>query len=315
MKFEDITSDIAPLAGSNDGRHKLRNEPLCRESLVYTIILPEEKIAGWVYPRVGADGMAAGICCAFGEGVPGGSIFEVFHDIPVPESMDFTNWNAGGVELKLPVPLRTAQVKYTGQRLSYDFSYDALHPAYGYDSHPGGCPQFFADNRFEQSGRIKGSVTVDGRKIAFDALGQRDHSWGARNWGVNYHYKWFHATTPGAAVHFFKMDYLGRSLTRGYVFKNGHMSQIQDVDVLDFTLNDEMIHTDIEVVINDIAGRTTKISGRHFAHQPLPVSEEVTLNEVAMTIEIDGHPGLGWCEMQWDNRYLAHMRLHKNIRR
>jgi hypothetical protein len=212
-------------------------------------------------------------------------------------------------------PLRTAHVKYVGQRVSYDFKFDAIHPAYGYDSHPDRCPKYFADNRFEQSGRVKGTMSIDGRLIAFDTLGQRDHSWGTRNWGVNYHYKWFHATTPDAAVHFFKMEYLGRSLTRGYVFKDGHMSQIKEVNVLDFTLNDDMVHTDIDVLAHDIAGRTTKISGRSFAYQPLPVDALNLLNEVALTVEIDGKPGLGWCEMHWDTRYLEYMKQYKHIRR
>jgi hypothetical protein len=315
MKFEDISSDITPLNAIDDRRHTLRKEPLSRESLVFTLQLPQEKIAGWVYPRVGADGKAAAIFCAFGDGVPGGSIYETFHDIAVPDSMDFAAWKVGGVELTLTEPLRTAHVKYTGQRLNYDFKFDAIHPAYSYDSHPDRCPKYFADNRFEQSGRVKGTMSIDGRSIAFDTLGHRDHSWGTRNWGVNYHYKWFHATTPDAAVHFFKMEYLGRSLTRGYVYKDGHMSQIKDVNVLDFTLNDDMVHTDIEVLAHDIAGRTTKISGRSFAYQPLQVDALNLLNEVALTVEIDGKPGIGWCEMHWDTRYLDHMKQYKHIRR
>ena len=315
MKFEDITSNISPLDLSDDRRHQLRDEPLARESLVFTLEIPEENIAGWVYPRVGADGKAAGIFCAFGDGIKDGGIYEVFHDIPVSATMDFADWNTGGVELKLTDPLRTAHVKYNGARLQYDFKFDAIHPAYSYDSHPDGCPRYFADNRFEQSGRVKGSVTIDGRTVQFDALGQRDHSWGTRNWGVNYHYKWFHATCPDAAVHFFKMDYLGRSLTRGYVFKDGHFSQIREVEVLNFNLNEEMIHTSIDVLIHDIAGRTTTVSGIRFAHQILPVDAINILNEVAMTTQIDGNPGTGWCEMYWDNRYLEHMKKHKNIRR
>lgn len=315
MKFEDITSDIAPLDPIDDRRHTLRKDPLVRESLVYTLEFPEEKIAGWVYPRVGSDGMAGGIFCAFGDGVKGGAIFETFQDVPVPDTMDFTDWKAGGCEVKLGEPLRTAHVKYSGQRLSYEFDFEGMHPAYSYDSHPDLCPKYFADNRFEQGGRIKGTMTIDGRTVKLDTIAQRDHSWGARNWQVNYHYKWFHATTPDSAVHFFKMEYLGRSQTRGYVFRDGHMSQIKEVNVLDFTLDKDMIHRDIDVIIHDIAGRATRVSGKHFAHQPLPVDAINILNEVAMTIEIEGKAGVGWCEMYWDSRYLDHMKQFPDIRR
>lgn len=315
MKFEDITSDVAPLDPIDDRRHTLRKESLARESLVYTLQLPEEKIAGFVYPRVGANGIAAGVMCVFGEGVPGGAIFEALAETPVPDSMDFTDWKVGGCSVKLGEPLRTVHVKYAGQRLSYDFEFEGLHPAYSYDSHPDLCPKYFADNRFEQGGRVKGTMTIDGRVVKLDTIGQRDHSWGDRNWAVNYHYKWFHATTPDAAVHFFKMDYLGRSQTRGYVFKDGHMSQIKDVDVVDFTLDENMIHRDIDVIIHDIAGRTTRVTGKYFAHTVLPVDSLNILNEVAMTIEIDAKPGVGWCEMYWYSTYLEHMKQFPKLRR
>ncbi|MET0986341.1 MAG: hypothetical protein ABW034_13135 [Steroidobacteraceae bacterium] len=315
MNFESITSDVTPLDPKDDGRHVLRDEPLCRESLVFTVDVPDEKIAGFVYPRVGSDGKAAGIVTVFGEGVPGGSITEVYHDIPVPASMDFGAWNAGGVEVRLTRPLRTAEVKYTSRRLGYEFVFEASHPAYSYDSHTDGCPRYFADNRFEQSGRVRGTLTIDGRLIELDTFGQRDHSWGTRNWGVNYHYKWFHATAPNAAVHFFKMEYLGRSLVRGYVFKKGHMSQVQSAEVLDFTLDDDMFHKDITARVYDAAGRATSVAGRGFAHTTLPVDANNVLHETPMTIEIDGESGLGWCEMHWDTRYLEHMRKFTHIRR
>ena len=315
MPFENITSDVAPLDPIDDRRHKLRKESLARESLVYTLQLPEQKIAAFAYPRVGADGVSAGVMCAFGEGVPGGAIFEVLPEVPVPDTMDFTDWNGSGCHVQLGEPLKTSHVKYAGKRISYDFVFDGFHPAYSYDSHPDKCPKYFADNRFEQGGRVKGSMTIDGRVIPLDTIGQRDHSWGDRNWAVNYHYKWFHATTTESAVHFFKIEYLGRSQTRGYVFKDGHMSQIKSVDVVDFTLDADMIHRDIEVIIYDISGRTTKVSGKYFAHTVLPVDTLNILNEVAMTAEIDGKAGVGWCEMYWYSTYLEHMRKFPNLRR
>ncbi|GGY92447.1 DUF7064 domain-containing protein [Novosphingobium colocasiae] len=315
MRYEDVTTDCALLDPADDGRHKLRDEPLARESTVFCIELPEHGIAGWVYPRVTGDGLAGGTICAFGPGVPGGSIFESFRNVPVADDACFKDWDVGGVRLTLGDPLRTAHIVYTGERVAMDFTFEATHPAYSYDSHPDGCPQYFADNRFEQSGRVKGTITIEGRTIPFDTLGQRDHSWGTRNWGVNYHYKWFHATGEDSAIHFFKMEYLGRHLIRGYVYKDGHMSQIADVDVIDFVLDQDMIHKEIEVSIKDVAGRTTHILSKHFAHQVYPIDELNILNEVATTTVIDGKPGLGWCEMYWDSRYLAHMKQHAHIRR
>jgi len=315
MLLEKVTSDCAPLDPADDGRHPLPNKPLARESLVFCIELPEEQLAFWVYPRVTGDGLAGGTVCAFGPAVEGGSIFESFRNIPVPDTADFVDWDAGGVRLKLPDPLRRAEVSFTGERISTEFTFDAIHPAYSYASHPEGCPPYFALNRFEQGGKVKGWIKVDGKEYRFDGIGQRDHSWGTRNWGVNYHYKWFHATREDMSVHFFKMEYLGRHLVRGYVFKDGHMSQITDVNVIDFELDADMIHKAIEVSIKDQAGRTTHVTGAYFGHRVYPIDELNILNEVAMTTVIDGRPAVGWCEFYWDSRYLDHMKKFRELRR
>ena len=45
------------------------------------------------------------------------------------------------------------------------------------------------------------------------------------------------------------------------------------------------------------------------------IDELNILNEVALTTVIDGKPGLGWCEMYWDSRYLAHMKQFPALRR
>ena len=87
------------------------------------------------------------------------------------------------------------------------------------------------------------------------------------------------------------------------------------VTALAYAHSRDMIHRDIEVIIYDLSGRTTKVSGKYFAHTVLPVDTLNILNEVAMTAEIDGKAGVGWCEMYWYSTYLEHMRKFPNLRR
>jgi hypothetical protein len=42
-----------------------------------------------------------------------------------------------------------------------------------------------ASTRYEIPCRVSGVVTIDGEEIAFDGPGQRDHSWGSRDWWAN----------------------------------------------------------------------------------------------------------------------------------
>lgn len=42
--------------------------------------------------------------------------------------------------------------------------------------------QWRQSSRYEIPCRVSGTITVDGEEIAFSGIGQRDHSWGARDW-------------------------------------------------------------------------------------------------------------------------------------
>ncbi len=96
MNYEAVTSDCAPLDPVHDGRHKLRDEPLARESTVFCIMLPEHGIAGWVYPRVTGEGLAGGTICAYGPGVPGGSKVSAMCRCPPVPTLPSGTWAACG---------------------------------------------------------------------------------------------------------------------------------------------------------------------------------------------------------------------------
>ncbi|MEO6317616.1 MAG: hypothetical protein ABIP36_02420, partial [Acidimicrobiales bacterium] len=66
-----------------------------------------------------------------------------------------------------------------------------LSPATSYDAHPAGpLPKAVAWGHYEQSCRVTGDLIVDGRNVAFDGLGQRDHSWGFRHWAGLHQWHW-----------------------------------------------------------------------------------------------------------------------------
>ena len=56
-------------------------------------------------------------------------------------------------------------------------------PATHYDGHPAGpLPRAVAWGHYEQTCSVVGDLHVGGHRIAFDGVGQRDHSWGFRHW-------------------------------------------------------------------------------------------------------------------------------------
>jgi hypothetical protein len=291
----------------HDSRHRLRPEPLARESLVWMLQLPEEDVAAFVYTWVSGDSKAGTAMCVYGPAIGDEPIFEIVDGIAVPFDQGFDDWRVGGLHSRHGDPLEIADVTYTGERASIEYRFEAMHPAYSYGMHRDGCPQWMADERFEQSGRASGVLRVGGREIPFDTLGHRDHSWGTRDWNMSQHWKWLEAQAGETAVHLFEFHPLGRTHLRGYVYRDGVMAEVTGADV-DFELDERMYHTSIEAVLHDDAGRSTTVSGTTFSIFEFPVAPTCTLNECSMSVTIDGEPGVGHVEMQWPNAYLDHVR-------
>jgi hypothetical protein len=246
----------------------------------------------------------------FGPGVAK-PVLERFDEVPVADTMDFYDWRVQGIRLQIQEPLVSAQVAFKSDRINIDCRFDALHPGYAFSSHKDGCPRYFADDRIEQHGRLSGNLELDGRSIAFDTVGQRDHSWGSRIWGLNQHYKWFHATSATAAVHFFEFQSLGKVRLRGFVLKQGRLSAVTAIDY-EYVLDADMNHTAIEVQLTDAAGRTTCVKSTAFACHRFDADPMVMNHESALTATIDGEPGVGWCEFSWNRNYLEFAKPYAN---
>lgn len=301
MDFGQIETDFPRVADEHDERHRLSPEAFSREAAAFMFALPDDGIAGFLYPWVDNKGLAGSAVCLFGPSIET-PIKERFDAVAVPDDMGFADWQVGGLTMRLGEPHRGVDLSFQGRRVQIDCRYEALHPPYAFSSHADGCPSYYADDRTEQHGRLTGTLVVDGRRYALDTFMQRDHSWGTRIWGLNQHYKWFHATTAESAVHFFEMQSFGRTLLRGYVFKDGLVSEIRRVEH-EFDFDENMHHDWIDVVATDAAGRTTTIRSRVFAKFQYDADPTIMLNEGATTVDIDGAKGTGWCEFCWNSTY------------
>jgi hypothetical protein len=250
----------------------------------------------------------------FGPGVGMEPVQVLLPNRPVPADMDFSDWHLDQFSMRQDLAFRRADIRWESPRALVDFRFEAFHPPYAYGAHKDGCPAYAAINRIEQSGRVTGKLLLDGREIAFDTFGHRDHSWGTRDWRAMQHYKWFQGQAEGdVSVHFWQLEALGRIELRGYVHKDGLLAEVTDL-AIDWQPDAEFKHHAYQARLLDEAGRTTHVEVEVFAHYPLVPDPALVLLEGPGRARIDGKPGLGWMEMGWPTDYLAHIRAHAPYR-
>jgi hypothetical protein len=257
------------------------------------------------------QGNKAGVAVAiFGPGVGSTPIEHRVSDLIVPAEMNFDRWTVGGLRLEQDLKFQNARIHWQSPEASIDYTFESSHPPYSYAADPRGCPSYCADDRIEQSGRIRGHLTIGTRRIDFDGMGHRDHSWGARDWMAMQHYQWYLGQAgEGTAIHYWNLQALGEVQLRGYVFKDRLMAMIQTMQVR-VNYDDQFWQQGYTADIVDSAGRTTTLSTKVFGHHTLISDPRMRLHESAGRSIIDAKEGVSWLECAWPKDYLEHIRTY-----
>lgn len=294
-----------------EGRHVLDpSRPRHRESIVWVIPRVADGITAFVYTWVNSQGLAGAALSVFGRRV-GEQIFEKVDGIPVCDAAGFADYRMGPLKMCISTDGLSSSVRFEGDRVSLTLSYRGSHVPYRYGSHPDGCPAFFADDRLEQSGHAAGALRIDDCTLEFDALCQRDHSWGERDWDAMHHMKWVNAMSETACVHAVELFAFGRRFLRGYILRDGDLAPVEAL-TLRYDLDDDLLHRRISGAWTDGLGRTTDVEftdgGPFFAWDVTP---NFTLRDSSMRARIDDHPADAYVDMSWDASYLARAQQYR----
>jgi hypothetical protein len=212
--------------------------------------------------------------------------------------------------LRQPELRRTAELRYESDSVKLQFDFAALHDAFSYRQNPDGLPSWFAINRFEQTGWVKGFLEVDGRRIEWDRVGHRDHSWGRRNWGVPHHWKWFIAYSDDGSriVNGWIWIARGEWGFGGYVVRDGELVPVSHINHhADY--DDDMTQRRLEAELVDVRGESTHLTLERFGLVKLPTNDAMgtIIMEAACHAAIDGDHGGGQFETHWPTAYLEHL--------
>jgi hypothetical protein len=186
---EHGTWNLAPV---DEGRHEPGPELLWNESYYFDFALPDGSLAGYVrlglYPNwdrawywaalvgpgrplvIVADNHAP-LPKPGSTGVHAGN-YTATQEITEPFGPALVNLDATASVLTDPAAAYGDLTGAETTRLAFDLRWDTVSGVYPYRDIP----------RYEIPCTVSGTVTVGGETIAIDAHGERDHSWGERDW-------------------------------------------------------------------------------------------------------------------------------------
>jgi hypothetical protein len=228
----------------------------------------------------------------------------------VPSDMDFSDFHFAGLHVEQPADQTSAKVSFTSDKVRLEYQFTGFHDQFSYRSNPDGLPDWFAKNRLEQSGWVKGFVEWDGNRVEFDRIGHRDHSWGTRHWQAPQHWKWLVGYTPDARriVNAWIWQSKGEWGVGGYVVRDGELVPLASVRQK-AKFDDDMTQRSIVAELTDIRGGRCSLEMERFGLVKLPTGGRYAtmIMEAACHAKIDGLDAAGQFECQWPVDYLEKM--------
>jgi hypothetical protein len=178
-------------AASDEGPHMATDEPLWNESWYFDFADAQQGFGGWIrlglYPNQHTAWINALLC---GPDMPTIAVNDF--EAVLPDDPCAVRTDAVDLALEATEPLRTYRVKVHGRGHAYDEPAVLLRGEAGRPVEltmdlvwtTVGTPyQYRITPRYEIPCTVSGTVIVDGRKLVVDEVaGQRDHSWGVRDW-------------------------------------------------------------------------------------------------------------------------------------
>jgi predicted secreted hydrolase len=118
--------------------------------------------------------------------------------------------------------------------LDLELEISNFYPPIGFFPDNGSLVEDFAKNHYESSGRVTGTVVLDGERFSVDGLSHRDHSWGTRLPSTLLTHRWVSGTfgphLSFGSIVWHAMD--GSYVKTGYVVRDGEVTMARDVDVV-----------------------------------------------------------------------------------
>jgi hypothetical protein len=297
------------VTAADEGRHVSGSEALWGESWYLDFAASDTSYGGYVrlglYPNLGRSWLWVHLV-----GRDRTLVAVCDHTLPCPEGGALhISANGARVEVDTPEPLERCRVVAEGTGGRLDDPALAFHGERGdpvpvrveLDWHSRG-PAFAyeATTRYEQSAWVTGEMTIGDEMIAVDCPGQRDHSWGVRDWWL-FPWNWTSGhLDDGTFFHAARSMLEGADLFQeGYVIPPGGGQERIDGAECDVTLDADQLPV----------RATQRIGGLHFNTEPVAHAPVLLVADDGRESRFpramcrfttdDGRTGAGWTEYNW----------------
>ncbi|MGV0793199.1 DUF7065 domain-containing protein [Mycolicibacterium sp. XJ1819] len=167
----------------DDALHPPGDSHYENETFWFSYFVPARRIGGWIYASVRQNaGVTAGGMWLWDDSSPhpmDAPFYEYFAHLKPPTQtgsgrIDFPT----GMSVRVREPLMAYDVSYDDRdRMRAELRFDALEPPVPLRT---GEPPYPKAHHFDQTGRVTGTIRLDGESIPVDCFAMRDRSWGPR---------------------------------------------------------------------------------------------------------------------------------------
>jgi hypothetical protein len=217
------------------------------------------------------------------------------------DEIPLTDWDVmatDGLTYRMLESCQAWAVQLADGEAKAHLEWHGLSPATSYDAHPTGpLPKAVAWGHYEQSCRVTGDLVVGGHTIAFDGLGQRDHSWGFRHWAGLHQWHWVTGfLTDGRCFNLFEVHtHDGATTVNGFLHGPDGDDYITAAERV-LVRGDDGGASTYHLTATTVAGTTLTVSGERAGFsvpvRPAP-DQPAVVHETPMRLDAEGVPGYG----------------------
>jgi hypothetical protein len=317
---------MGTVSASDEQPHAVEGDGQWSESYYFNLYDPKSGLGG--FTRIGVRPNEGTMDVGLSFFLPDGGFVHVRH--VKPQHTNTSDLEVEGVRYELVKPLERWRLTYDGpshslpsardagnreawkksrlERLIVDLTFDAIHPPAGAGGDrpapPSGAAAAaaggVAKGHFEQAGRWSGTVWVSGDEYAIHAWGNRDKSWGVRNWQAPRMWRWFSLNFgDDCAMGAVRLLMSDADVQRGWIYRDGRNVSVRGLELRTETEPGSCIQKTLELTLTDAESRRHVIAGELLNVAPLPQSRngrKTLVCEGLARFRYEGREGYGIAE-------------------